>query len=243
MITNLAESYPFFLVIVLISSVLSSALGLGGYVLIPLFALHFGAKESVAAITIYFLAQNASKLIMFWRHIDVAVAWRLSLYALPGAILGSYLLIVVPAHYFQQFLAIALLVFLVLPYVGSNVPLTSHWLFVPLCGVLYGVSSGIVGSGNAIKGPMFTSLNLLKERYVATYAATSAAMNVPKVAIYGVGDVLTPSLWTALWPLLFVSLIGTFLGKRLMRFISEAWFERVTLAAFGISTIALFFSK
>lgn len=243
MMAELANSYPFFLIIVLASSVVSSALGLGGFVLIPLFALHFGAKQSVAAITLYFLAQNASKLILFWRYINVNITWRLALYGLPGAMLGSYLLLVIPADYFQKFLAISLLAFLALPYIGSTAALTSHRLFMPACGLLYGVSSGIVGSGNAIKGPMFTSLNLLKERYVATYAATSAAMNIPKVVIYGLGDVLTPGLWAALWPLLLISLLGTYIGKRLMRLISEVWFERVTLAAFCVSALALLFAK
>jgi uncharacterized membrane protein YfcA len=105
------------------------------------------------------------------------------------------------------------------------------------------MSSGMLGSGNAIKGPMFTSLNLLKERYVATYALTSAAMNVPKVLIYGFGDVLTAELWYVLWPLLLISLVGTYLGKRLMQFVSETWFEKIAFAAFSISAIALLFGK
>jgi uncharacterized protein len=237
------QSYPFFVLAILTSSILSSALGIGGYVLIPLFALHFGAKASVAAVTVYFLIQNISKLLLFWRHADLSVTWRLSIYALPGAILGSYLLVLMPAHYFQQCLAVALLIFLALPYVSANLNPSGHRLFVPVFSVLYGMSSGMLGSGNAIKGPMFTSLNLLKERYVATYALTSAAMNVPKVLIYGFGDVLTAELWYVLWPLLLISLVGTYLGKRLMQFVSETWFEKIALAAFSISAIALLFGK
>jgi uncharacterized protein len=240
---GLAQSYLFFLVAILLSSILSSALGIGGYVLIPLFALHFGAKASVAAVTVYFLIQNFSKLLLFWRHADLNVAWRLSIYALPGAIFGSYLLVLMPAHYFQQFLGVGLLIFLVLPHVNANLKPSDHRFLVPVFGILYGVSSGMLGSGNAVKGPMFTSLNLLKERYVATYALTSAAMNIPKLMIYGFGDVLTTESWYVLSPLLLISLVGTYLGKRLMRFISETWFEKITLAAFGISAIALLFGK
>ena len=231
-----------FLGVVLVFSWLSSALGVGGYALLPLFVWHYGAKSGVAVITVYFLFQNLSKVALLWRHIDFGFAARLVAWAVPGAVLGGALLVALPARHFQRMLGAGMLALLLLPRLLPRLPAPSprlRSLGVAGFALAYGVASGVLGSGNALKGPLLTSLGVLKERYVGTYALTSLALNVPKLAVYHQGGVASAALLAACWPLLLVSLAGTYLGKRALRHIPESWFEKVTTAVFVVSALSM----
>ena len=235
-----------FLGVVLVFSWLSSALGVGGYALLPLFVWHYGAKSGVAVITVYFLFQNLSKVALLWRHIDFGFAARLVAWAVPGAVLGGALLVALPARHLQRMLGAGMLALLLLPRLLPHLlprrPAPSprlRRLGVAGFALAYGVASGVLGSGNALKGPLLTSMGVLKERYVGTYALTSLALNVPKLAVYHQGGVASAGLLAACWPLLLVSLAGTYLGKRALRHIPESWFEKVTTAVFVVSALSM----
>ena len=121
--------------------------------------------------------------------------------------------------------------------------------FAPICrwksagfasfGIAYGVVSGVLGSGNVLKGPLLTSIGVLKERYIGTYALTSLALNVPKLVVYHEGGIASSQLLARSWPLLVVSLTGTYIGKRVLRHIPDAVFERVTTITFVISALLM----
>ena len=237
-----AGRYAAFVAAVFASSVLSSALGIGGYALLPLFVGFYGAKSGVALITVYFLFQNCAKLLLTWHHVDFALAGRLIAWALPGALLGGVLLVVVPAHVFQRVLGAGVLAMVIVPRLRRRrgaAPQAPARTGFALFALAYGVASGALGSGNVLKGPFLTSLGVVKERYIGTYALTSCALNVPKLLVYRGGGVAPGTLLASAWPLLLVSLAGTYAGTRLLRHIPPAWFERVSNAVFVVAALAM----
>lgn len=229
--------------LVLISSVLSTAFGVGSFVLIPIFTFFFTAKESVAMASLYFTFQNIVKLGFFWRFIDWNISKKLLLYGLPGTIAGSALLLYINISFFQKMLGIAILAYVVKDLLKLKTkevtPAQLKPYQIPLFSFLYGVSSGVVGSGNAVKGPLFSSAGLTKETYVATYAATSFLLNIPKIFIYVQGGVISRNVLFESLPLLIVSLLGTYLGKKLISSISESSFTLIINVFFVFSAIAL----
>jgi uncharacterized membrane protein YfcA len=236
--------YAAFVGAVFASSVLSSALGVGGYALLPLFVGIYGAKSGVAVITVYFLFQNFAKLLMTWRHVDFALATRLVAWSLPGALLGGALLVVVPAHAFQRVLGAGVLAMVIVPRLRPRRPAPARPARAERAGfalfaLAYGVASGALGSGNVLKGPFLTSLGVVKERYIGTYALTSCALNVPKLLVYRGSGVAPGAVLASAWPLLLVSLAGTYAGTRLLRHIPPAWFERITSAVFVVAALAM----
>ncbi len=235
--------YAAFVAAVFASSVLSSALGVGGYALLPLFVGFYGAKSGVAVITVYFLFQNFAKLLMTWRHVDFALAARLVTWALPGALLGGALLVVVPAHAFQRVLGAGVLAMVIVPRLRRRTaaprPARAERAGFALFALAYGVASGALGSGNVLKGPFLTSLGVVKERYIGTYALTSCALNVPKLLVYRGGGFAPCAVLASAWPLLLVSLAGTWAGTRLLRHIPPAWFERITNAVFVVAALVM----
>lgn len=240
MLELLANPYIFF-PIVLMSSILSASFGVGSFVLIPLAALAYGSVESIGIITLYFLFQNTNKIIVFRKHIDWTIAVKVILWSIPGAIVGAYLLSSLPEGIFNKVLGIFVLLYLAndfFEFVPKKVYTAS---LIPVFGVLYGFASGLVGSGNLVKGPLFVGLGLLKESYIGTYAVTSFFVNVPKIIVYIATGVIIGSTFKLAVPFLIISVIGTYIGATFLKNISNDVFYYVVNAIFAVSAIALFF--
>lgn len=240
MLTEFLQNPLFFYLIVLLISILSATLGAGsGFVLIPLAALQFGAKESIGILAIYFLFQNINKIIVYKKHIDRHIGFRVICWSLPGVVIGSLALNYFPVEIFKKFLACVILLYLAND-VFKLIP-QKHQpdALLPGMSILYGFLTGLVGSGNLVKGPLFTSLGLLKQAYVGTYAFTSLFMNVPKIIIYSATGIIDSSAFLISIPFLLISIIGTQVGKHLIGKIRNDVFYYVITASFALSAIVL----
>lgn len=239
MLEFISQNPYFFYTIILLSSIASVA-GVGGFWLIPMAALYFGPKASVGIITLYFLFNNISKLIFFKGDINWKIAKKIIVWSLPGVLAGSLLLGYLPANIFEKILGIGMLIFLAND-LHSFITKKQNKKSLPVFGLLYGFFSGLFGSGNIIKGPLFISLGLTKESYVATYALTSLFMNIPKLFIYSFNGVISPSIFTISLPFLVISIFSAYIGKLLLKKIDGTVFYYVIFAVSIISAIALLF--
>lgn len=230
----------FFYSIVLLTSVFSSALGTGmSFVLLPLAALQFGAKESVGILSIYFLFQNVNKIAIYRKHIDWKIAVRVICWSMPGVLIGSLALSYVPVDVFKKILACLILLYLANDIFKLIPRKHAPDRMLPGLSLVYGFLSGLIGSGNLIKGPLFASLGLLKETYVGTYALTSLFMNVPKIITYYATGIIDGSAFVKSIPFLILSILGTYIGKYLIGKIHNDVFYFVVTASFAVSAIAL----
>ncbi len=243
MLEFLAHNIYLFYSIVLFTSVLSASLGVGSFILIPLAAVVYGPKEAVGIIALYFLFQNINKIIVFRKHINVPVATKMTIWAIPGAILGSIALGFLPVGLFSKILGILILIYLAND-IWQFIPKKHYRMgVIPVLGTLYGFLSGLLGSGNVVKGPLLSSIGLQKESYIGTYAVTSLFVNIPKILIYLVtGIIVAGSLIKAI-PFLFISIIGTYIGKFFVSKVQNDVFYYILNATFAISAIALLFGQ
>ncbi len=242
LIELIQNSYIFYTIVFLIT-VVSAALGVSTSMLLPLAAIYFGSKESVGIITIFFLVQNISLMTMFWKNINFKIAKTVILFSIPGGILGALVLSHIPEELFGKVIAVAIILF-----IASDV--NKHFSkkkeksnqSVPLFGFIYGFLSGILGSGNLVKGPLFVSLGLLKEAYIGTYAFTSFFINIPKIGVYTYTGIINGDTFIKAIPFILISIVGILLGKIFLKQISSKVFYIVTIVFFLISAIALFFN-
>ena len=240
MLTDFLQNPIFFYTVVLLTSVLSAALGTGGgFILIPLAALQFGAKESVGILSIYFLFQNINKLVVYKNHINWKVGWRVICWSLPGVLIGSLALNYIPVEFFKKLLACIILVYLANDVFKFMPKKHQPDALLPGLSMLYGFLSGLIGSGNLVKGPLFTSLGLLKQTYVGTYAFTSFFMNVPKITTYYATGIIDGSAFLKSIPFLIISIVGTHFGKHLIGKIRNDVFYFIVTASFALSAVAL----
>ena len=243
MLEFLAQNIYLFYGIVLLTSILSASFGVGSFILIPLAAIVYGSKEAVGIITLYFLFQNVNKIIVFRKNIDSNVSFKMILWSIPGAILGSFALGFLPVELFNKVLAVFILAYIANDVLGFVPKKYYSVSMIPLFGTLYGFLSGFVGSGNLVKGPLFTSLGLLKESYIGTYAVTSFFVNVPKIVVYFAIGVIAGSTFVKAIPFLFISIVGTYIGKHFLSKVPNRIFYYVLNIVFAISAIALLFGQ
>ncbi len=243
MIELLSESTLLFYALVLIISFLCTSLGLGtALFLIPVVALYFDPKETIGIVTIYGILLNINKMFFFRRHIRVNIGIKVIVYSVPGAILGSFALTFIPADIFKKMLAAIILFYLICEVCKLAPKAKDHEkAAVPIFGFLYGFLSGLVGTGRIIKGPLFTSLGLLKGAFIGTYAFTSFFVNVPKLITYYSTGIIDSSSFQRSIPFLFISIIATYTGSLFVEKIRSDVFYYILIVSFAASALMLFF--
>lgn len=240
MLTEFLQNPIFFYAVVLLTSVLSAALGSGtGFVLIPLAALQFGAKESVGILAIYFLFQNINKIAVYRKHIDWKIGIRVICWSFPGVLIGSIALGYLPVELFKKILGCVILLYLTNDVFKLIPKKHEPEKLLPFLSMGYGFLSGLIGSGNVIKGPLFTSLGLLKQTYVGTYAFTSLFVNIPKIVTYFSMGILDNDAFFKAIPFLIISIVGTHAGKYFIGKIHNDIFYYIVTTSFALSAVAL----
>lgn len=227
--------------IVFLYSISSSAFGLSGIALLTTFTFFFGAKASIGLITLFFLYQNISKLLFFHQHIYWNIGLKVIVYAIPGAIAGSYLLQFIPTIWFEKCLASFILISITNDVFHFMKNKKAQKKSLPLYSLGYGFSSGFLGSGNMLRGTLFLGLGLIKESFIATSALTAFFINIPKIIMYSQGNILSMQMFFISIPMIFLSMSGTFLGKKLLKKVKDHFFFYIVNGVLFFSAIALLF--
>jgi hypothetical protein len=167
---------------------------------------------------------------------------------LPGIALGALFVHFASDVSLKKFIGVILVVMLGLQMWGRRkpVPVTEGVKEMhPAATIATGVGAGFTTMTANAAGPIM-SLYLLaarvdKVRFLGTGAYYYLIINLTKVpfsAALGLFHVST--LWLTLL-LLPVVLLGTWLGRILIKKVSQLWFERLTLAATAVAAVAMFF--
>lgn len=96
-------------------------------------------------------------------------------------------------------------------------------------GIISGMIAGLLGTGGAIRGITLAAYNLKIAVFIATSATIDLAIDSSRSVVYFLnGYVHQHDLY--LIPILFVvSVIGTFIGKKILTRISETQFKTIVL--------------
>ena len=188
------------------------------------------------------LCSNATRLLVYWRNMEARVVGRFALGALGGGLCGWLFLDSVrpiPGSAAERILeavigaVILATTFLPRPKLerrmGDNV-----FIGVGAAATCIGILIGAVGPFIA---PFFMREGMVKERLIATKAACQAVTHVFKIAAFGAWGF---AFWDYRWLLISMFaavMIGTLIGRRLLRYVSPRAFEiavKVFLALAGI---------
>ena len=129
---------------------------------------------------------------------------------------------------------IALVVLTQLPW-AKRVRMTL-WGFLPLGG-----SAGFLASVMGIPGPFapvfYMAYGMKPPEYMATFSLGMFLIQVPKLAVYGGGELLTPLVAGLGLSLGVIAMGGAYFGARVLRRIPDKWFAvgiNVIVFAFGL---------
>jgi uncharacterized protein len=209
-------------------------------ILIPMVTLLLGAQSVAPVLTIGSVLGNIQRSTLLWQHID----WSLTLWQVPGVVLGSvlgaYAFTRVEAEGLQVFIAIALIYMVLHSLLKDRINLPSvqfrAWHFLPL-GFLNAIASGLIGSTGPILNSAYLSYGLEKERLIATRSVSLSVTHIVKILAYAALGVFSPTLVGYGLIIGCAALPANWLGQKVLEKMSTAQFQMAVMGFTGISGV------
>lgn len=220
-------------------AVVSAVAGFGGgVVLLPVFVGLFGLRVAVPVLTLTQLVSNGSRVALNRREIDRGLVGWFALGAVPCAVGAGLLFASAPLGFLERLLGVLLLVVVVWRRVRPRPPRVSGHAFVAV-GAASGLGSALVGSVGPLTAPFFLARGLVKEGYIGTEAASAVVMHAARLAAYGVGALLSARVLVLGVLLAPATMLGAWVGRHLVRRISERGFVLVVEVGLVVSAVLL----
>ncbi|QUY43981.1 sulfite exporter TauE/SafE family protein [Acaryochloris marina] len=213
-------------------------------VLIPLVSFMYGAQAVAPVITTGMLLGNIQRLFYFWQDID----WEVTLWQLPGVIIGSILgaftLNYINLEGLQIVIGIALLLMVANYWFGNqeNTFNLKTWQFLPL-GFGNSFASGLIGSTGPIMNPAYINYGLLKEAMVATKAANIILAHVIKLCAYASLGTLSKEYVIYGVVIGAAAIPANWLGQWVLSRMSNDLFKQVTFIFIAVSGVLMLWQQ
>ena len=104
-------------------------------------------------------------------------------------------------------------------------------------GSLSGLIAGIIGTGGAIRGITLASFGLKMETFIITSAFIDLGVDFSRSIIYYTNGFVHNHDLYLIPILLVVSIVGTYIGKKILDYISEEKFKSIVLVLIFITGI------
>ncbi|MFK7899645.1 MAG: sulfite exporter TauE/SafE family protein [Cyclobacteriaceae bacterium] len=230
----------FFLIIaILIASTFSAIFGLAGG------AISFSALVWIVSVKVAIPVHsglqsitNLARVVAYFKYINWKITLSYSILIIPGAYLGSLLF----GYFKTEVLQILIGIFIIISVFISNdkqQPLKKYKF------ILLGFVSSFLGMIIAVTGPFIASYfnlnNIQKEELVGTKSACQGIAQVIKIIVfYSVLHFDFQEYLTLILLLGGVSILGTFIGKKILSKISNSVYKRlntIILIVIGINML------
>jgi uncharacterized membrane protein YfcA len=206
----------------------ASVAGFGiGSILTPLLALQTGTKLAVAAISIPHLIATAIRFWIIRAHVNKRVLLGFGIASAVGGLAGALL----HASFGSSILTLvfgALLIFAgFMGFTGLAQKMRFHGAIAWIAGALSGGFGGLVGNQGGIRSAALMAFELPKEALIATATAIGIIVDLARMPIYVASE--AHELYSVSNWIVFASVgvvVGTFLGMRFLKHISESTFRR-----------------
>jgi uncharacterized membrane protein YfcA len=228
----------------LATSALSGVLGMaGGAALLAVMLIWLPPLVAIPLHGAVQLVSNGSRTLIQRRHVRWPIFLRFVLPLIPAGAAGLLLARAIPPEGAK--LAIGVLVLVVTwrpawlrlarPAGADPVPLRR---FVGLGGAV-GFLGPAIGATGPLMEPFFLGLGLERQGLIGTKAACQAAAHLAKIAVFGAAGFAFGTWGGALALLAAASVIGTWIGSRLLDGFSEEGFRRLYVAVLTLVALRL----
>lgn len=230
-----------FLVLAFIAEVLGTIGGFGSSVFFVPIANFYFSYESVLGLTaVYHLSSNLSKILLFKKGIDKQLLINIGIPSIILVVLGSMLSKVFNSHYLEFFLGVFLIILSLVFLIKKDLIIIPNKINAIIGGSLSGFSAGLLGTGGAIRGLTMAAFNLEKSIFIATSAIIDFLIDFSRTIVYYFNGYIHKEELIYVPFLLFVGVIGTFIGKWILNFIPQDKFKIISLVLIFLIGIVTF---
>ncbi|MFL9711523.1 sulfite exporter TauE/SafE family protein [Methylobacillus sp. Pita1] len=217
--------------------------GGAGLLLIPILGYALPAAQVPAALSMGTSISSATKLYLFFRHVNWNIVKHFLPFALPGVLVGAWLL----SYLAPMYIELCMAVFLVsnLPYIfkkESAAPQdkTAFSNYVlRLIGFLAGFISALTGAVGVLFNRVYLRYGLTKEEIVATRAANEIILHIVKLCLYASFGLFTLKAFYIGILVAVAAIASTYLMKYVLPKISIKVFSKIGYSAMVMSGVLL----
>ncbi len=209
----------------------------GGVVALPVLVWVFGVREAIPILSISQLLSTGSRVWLHRDGINWPVVRSFALGALPMSVVGSLIFISIDTTVLVRILGVMMLLFVVytrLP-IGRNFTM-KLWGFAPL-GAATGFGSAFLGIPGPFAVVFYLAYGLAAGPYIGTSSVGMALIQVPKLIIFGAGDLLTLRVLVLGFGLGAIAAGTAYLGRWILRRVPEKVFPRIITTMLLVSGI------
>ncbi|MBT8184184.1 MAG: sulfite exporter TauE/SafE family protein, partial [Eudoraea sp.] len=192
---------------------------------------------------LFHLSSNITKIGFFRKGFDKKMVLNLGIPAVLFVIVGAYLSKFVDPHLLNLILGGFLLGFGLTFLLAKELRFEASKRNAIIGGALSGGIAGLLGTGGAIRGATMTAFDLTKEKFIATSAIIDLGIDLSRSVVYTYNGYVHLHDFYLIPILIGVSIIGTYLGKKVLDEITHLQFKRFVLfLLIGIGVLTLIFN-
>lgn len=238
--TPMMQTIFFLLIIALISEILWTIAGFwSSSIFLPLALLVLDFKTALLLVAIYHIFGNASRLYFFRPHINKRIVVLFWIPSIILTVVGALLMQYIDQEILKMILGIILIVFASYVLRKPKFKLPNN----PITGVvgwwLSGFTAWLIGTWGVLRGAFVTAFALPKEQYIGTIALVALIVDATRIPLYFWQWFLDKQYYFLIPFLLLIALIGSYIGRKIVKSISEQIFRKIILI--GIIILSLKF--
>jgi hypothetical protein len=219
-----------FYFLALIAEVIGTIGGFGSSIFfVPIASFYFEPKLVLGITAFFHVFSNISKLILFGKKVDLKIAIKFIIPSVIGVIIGA-LLVANQSNYFSTLIiGVFLILFAVYFLIFPKRVIAATNKNIVIGGRSAGFLAGFLGTGGVIRGAVMAAFNLEKNAFVATSALVDLFVDIGRSAIYYKNEFIAVEKLIYILPLIFISFIGSFLGKLILAKLDQDKFRKIVL--------------
>lgn len=231
---------PIFLLLALLAEIFGTIGGFGSSVFfVPLGSFFLDFHTVLGLTAVLHLASNISKLVLFKNGLNKRLLINIGIPSVAFVIMGSYLTKYIGGNALEIILALFLVVFSTVFLIKRN-PIKPTTFNSVTGGIFSGFSAGLVGTGGAIRGLVMAAFNLEKSVFIATSAFIDLFIDLSRSVVYYQNGYIHNHDLVYIPYLFLIALVGSFIGKKILDYIPQAYFIKLSLLLILITGMLTF---
>jgi uncharacterized membrane protein YfcA len=234
----MSEKYYLFVGLALISEILGTVSGFGSSILfVPIASLFFDFKEVLGITAVFHVFSNLSKIALFSKGVDKNIVLKLGIPAVIFVSIGAVLTAFIQTSYIEiimNFVVMLLALYLIFNF-DKPLAMSNRNLYIG--GISSGFIAGIAGTGGAIRGITLSAFSLSKDVFIATSAMIDLGVDLARSIIYVSNGYFNKEYLFLIPFLIGVSILGSFIGKKILQRTSEIVFRYIVLMVIIVTSL------
>lgn len=219
-----------FLILALVAEIIGTVGGFGSSVFfVPIGNFYFDFYSVLGLTAIFHLSSNLSKIYLFRKGLDKKLLLYIGVPSVLFVIVGGLLSKILESTYLELLLAVFLIAFSLLFIIRKELVIAPNKKNAVSGGMLSGFSAGLLGTGGAIRGLTMAAFNLEKSVFIATSAFIDFFIDFTRTFVYYNNGYIHKHDLIYVPFLLVIGLVGTYIGKRILHYIPQQKFKKLSL--------------